>query len=175
MLLAELLAVSPTPNPLLIQPKITAPILTIDPFYDAKKQTGSMITLTGTSDPDAELDISIMPDGAMSTVTADSMGTWTAVIPTNLTNGSKQLKVIVRSPNGGQTSKTETFIVAGGSQFPLVAVILSILIAGGVGGYFLYRKMKAKKTPPPDQYVSTTPASFIPPDPTPTEKPPLPL
>jgi hypothetical protein len=175
MLLAELLAVSPTPNPLLVQPKITAPILTIDPFYDAKKQTGSMITLTGTSDPDAELDISITPDIIKTTIAADVVGNWTYVHPTKLTNGSKQLTITARSPSGGQTSKTETFIVAGGSQFPLVAVILSILIAGGVGGYFLYRKMKAKKTPPPDQYVSTTPASFIPPDPTPTEKPPLPL
>jgi len=149
MLLAELLAVSPTPNPLLVQPKTAAPILTIYPFYNAKKQTNPTFTLSGTSDPDAELNLSIFPDGVAASVIADSLGYWQYALPKSLTNGEKQLTVVARSQNGGQMTKTETFTIVGGFQFPFAAVVFGILILGGVGGYLYYLNRKAKNSAVP--------------------------
>jgi len=174
MLLADLFALSPTPTPLPLINTIAAPILTINPFYDAKKRANPMITLSGTTNPDAELDITITPDNVMTTVTADSLGNWRYAIPKKLKNGNKQLTIIAHTANGGQATKTETFTVVGGFQFPLAAVVFTLILGLGVGGYILYmKKMAAKNTPPPpDQYASTTPTTFVPPEATPSEEQP---
>jgi len=172
ILLADILSLSPTPTPLPLVLPPAAPSLTIDPFYNAKKQTSPMISLSGTTNADAELTITITPDNVMTTTTADSMGNWSYMIPKKLNNGTKQLTVIARVASGGQTTKTETFTVTGGFQFPIAAVVFSLIVACGVGGYLLYMKMMAaKNTPTPaDQYVSTTPATFIPPEATASEE-----
>lgn len=169
--LADILT-TPTPTPFSGAPTVTAPALTIDAFYDAKKQTNPLISLNGTTNANAELEVSITPDGVLATITADSMGNWSYMVPKKLTNGPKQLTVIARTANAGQTTKTETFTVVGGYQFPYAAVIFSILIIAGVGGYIVYQKKFAKKGPGeamPNQYTPTTPQTFVPPEATPTE------
>ena len=172
ILLAELLS-SPTPTPFPLTEEITQPILTIDPFYNSKKQTNPMITLSGTSDPDSELDISIAPDGTFITLTADSLGNWKYVLPKKLKNGDKQLTIISRTAKGGQMTKTETFTVKGGFQFPFAAVVFTLLIALGVGGYILYqKKMSASKPPPPEPFIPTTTEEFRQPEATPAEEQP---
>jgi len=149
------------------------PILTIDPFYNSKKETNPMITLSGTSDPIAELDISITPDNVFTTVTADSLGNWQYVIPKKLKNGDKQLTILSRTASGGQMTKTETFTVVGAFQFPFAAVVFSLLIALGVGGYILYqKKLSTNQPPPPETFPSTTTEEFQQPEPTPTEEKP---
>lgn len=156
-----------------MQQKIAAPILTIDPFYNAKKQTNPTLSLSGTSDPVAELDISISPEGIITTVTADTLGNWQFTIPKKLTNGEKQLTIISRTAKGGQMTKTDTFIVVGGFQFPFAAVIFSLLIALGAGGYIFYqKKMSASQLPPPETSTPTTTAEFQQPEPTLTEEQP---
>jgi len=131
-----------------------------------------MITLSGTSDPIAELDISITPDNVFTTVTADSLGNWQYVIPKKLKNGDKQLTILSRTASGGQMTKTETFTVVGAFQFPFAAVVFSFLIALGVGGYILYqKKMSAGQSPPPPEtYPPTTTEEFQQPEATPTEE-----
>ena len=156
ILLADVLA-SPTPNPLI--GKTGQPILTVNPFYDAKKQTNPIIALSGTSDPDAEIDIAVTPDTAGTTVTADAMGNWQYVMP-KLTNGAKQLTIIARAQSGGQKTKTDTFTVVGAFQFPFAAVVFGLLLVGGIGGYFWYMSRKNKKTPPNTPYISTTVPGF---------------
>jgi len=117
-----------------------------------------MITLSGTSDPIAELDISITPDNVFTTVTADSLGNWQYVIPKKLKNGDKQLTILSRTASGGQMTKTETFTVVGAFQFPFAAVVFSFLIALGVGGYILYqKKMSASQLPTEFQQPEATP------------------
>jgi len=148
-------------------------ILTIDPFYNSKKQTNPTLSLSGTSDPIAELDISITPDNVFTTVTADSLGNWQYVIPKKLKNGDKQLTILSRTASGGQMTKTETFTVVGGFQFPFAAVVFSLLIALGVGGYILYqKKMSASQAPSPETSPPTTTTEFQQPEPTPTEEQP---
>jgi|GEM_PF-3235060 len=170
MLLADLLS-TPIPTPSLLQRNIAPPLLTIDPFYNAKKQANPMVSLSGTSDPEAELDISVFPDGIVMTVTADSLGNWQYVLPKKLTNGDKQLTIISRTNSGGQMTKTETFTVVGGFQFPFAAVVFSFLIALGVGGYLLYQKNMNKNQPPPSDPVLTTTSEFVPPEAIVTEEP----
>jgi hypothetical protein len=163
MLLSELLS-SPTPTPFPLLGIVQQPILTIDPFYNAKKQVNPMVSLSGTSDPVAELDISITPDRVFTAVTADSLGNWQYTLPNKLTNGDKQLTIVSRTNTGGQMTKTETFTVVGGFQFPFAAVVFSFLIALGVGGYILYqKKMSANQPPSPDPYIPTTTEEFVPP------------
>jgi hypothetical protein len=172
MLLADLFS-SPTPTPFLLTEEITQPILTIDPFYNTKKQTNPMITLSGTSDPVAELDISITPDNVSTTITADSLGNWQYVIPKKLKNGEKQLTILARTASGGQMTKTDTFIVVGGFQFPFSAVVFTLLIALGVGGYILYQKKMGKsQESSPESYTPTTTEEFQQPEPTPAEEQP---
>lgn len=154
MLLAE--ALTPTPMLLPLLSTITSPILTIDPFYDAKKQTNPMIALAGTSDPGAELEISITPDSVSSVVTSDTLGNWSYIVPKKLKNGEKQLTVIAQSLNGGQMTKTETFTVVGAFQFPFAAVVFSLLLACGIGGYIFYQKKIAKKKLLKEPYMQTT-------------------
>jgi hypothetical protein len=174
MLLSELLSL-PTPTPFLLTEEMTQPILTIDPFYNSKKQTNPLITLTGTSDPIAELDISITPDNVFTTVAADSLGNWKYILPKKLKNGDKQLTILARTASGGQMTKTDTFIVAGGFQFPFAAVVFSLLIALGVGGYILYQKKMGKvQEPPPETYTPTTTEEFQQPEATPAEEQPAP-
>ena len=171
ILLAELLS-SPTPTPFPLL-NMAQPILTIDPFYNSKKEANPMITLSGTSDPDSELDISIAPDGTFITLTADSLGNWKYVLPKKLTNGDKQLTIISRTAKGGQMTKTETFTVKGGFQFPFAAVVFTLLIALGVGGYILYqKKMGASKLPPPEPFIPTTTEEFRQPEAIPAEEQP---
>jgi len=170
MLLADLLS-TPIPTPSLLQRNIAPPLLTIDPFYNAKKQANPMVSLSGTSDPEAELDISVFPDGIVMTVTADSLGNWQYVLPKKLTNGDKQLTIISRTNSGGQMTKTETFTVVGGFQFPFAAVVFSFLIALGVGGYLLYQKNMNKNQPPPSDPILTTTSEFVPPEAIVTEEP----
>jgi len=171
ILLAELLS-SPTPTPFPLL-NMAQPILTIDPFYNSKKEANPMITLSGTSDPDSELDISIAPDGTFITLTADSLGNWKYVLPKKLKNGDKQLTIISRTAKGGQMTKTETFTVKGGFQFPFAAVVFTLLIALGVGGYILYqKKMSASKPPPPEPFIPTTTEEFRQPEATPAEEQP---
>jgi len=147
MLLSDLLS-SPT-GTLLPVSDSTQPILTIDPFYNSKKQANPILSISGASNSEAKLDISIFPDGITTTVTADSLGNWEYALPNKLTNGDKQLTIISRTANGKQMTKMETFTVVGGDQFPFVTVIISMLIAFGIGGYFLYKKKMNKNQKPP--------------------------
>jgi len=170
MLLADILSLSPTPVFLptvgLLEDKTALPMLTIDPFYNTKKQTNPMIALSGTSDPDAQLDISIFPDGITTIVIADSMGNWKYTVPKKLPNGAKQLTIIARTQKGGQMTKTENFTVVGAYQFPFAAIVFSLLLALGVGGYILYQKKLARsqKTPPPSSTGPTPVPEFVPPE-----------
>jgi hypothetical protein len=149
ILLADLMNATPTPNPLFLQPKLAAPILTINPFYDAKKQTNPQIVLSGTSDPNAELNISLFPDGIITTTQADAMGNWQYMIPKQLSGGDKQLTIIARTQTGGQMTKTEAFTVVGGFQFPIAAIVFTALLVLGVGGYMIFINRKKKNEPPP--------------------------
>ncbi len=149
MLLADLLQPTGAPvNPLLAQVTATPPSLTIDPFYNAKKQTNTTFLLTGRTDPEADLTVTISPDAFMGAAKADVLGNWQVPVTKQLGNGDKQLTVIAKTAKGGVTTKTDTFSVAGGFQFPMAAVVFSVAIAALVGGYLLYHKMKEKKEPP---------------------------
>jgi hypothetical protein len=172
MLLSELLS-SPTATLLPVM-EITQPILTIDPFYNSKKQVNPTLSISGTSDPEAKLDISIFPDGITTTVTADSLGNWEYAITNKLTNGDKQLTIISRTASGGQMTKMETFTVVGRFQFPFAGVIFSLLIAFCVGGYILYQKKMSKNQSPPtgQETDSTVPVESHQTEPTPTITPP---
>jgi len=157
ILLADLL--TPTPNPLFPSLKTGVPILTIFPFYNAKKQTNPTFLLTGTSDPDADLSLTIFPDGVTAMVKADALGNWQYPVLKKLTNGEKQLTAVARSQSGGQMTKTEAFMVVGAFQFPVAAIVFGVLLVAGIGGYVWYMNKKHTKpgNPPAGPYMPVPP------------------
>jgi len=164
---AGLLA-SPTPTPLsmlvadVTQSALTnvQPILTVNAFYNAKKQTNPTFVLTGTSNPEAQLEISIFPDGVIGSVKADSMGNWQYSQTQSLKNGEKQLTIIAKAQSGGQMTKTDTFSVMGAFQFPFAAIVFSGILIFAASGYFWFMSKKDKKTPPAGPYITTTVPGF---------------
>jgi hypothetical protein len=157
MNLADILVTSAAKLP---ADKTTPPALTIEPFYNAQKQTNPVFLLIGLTDPDAELSITISPDNVMTTLKADSLGNWQYSVTKKLSNGSKQLTITARTARGGVTTKTEVFTVVGGFQLPVAAIVFVVLIACAVGAYVVYQMRKNNTPPPQNPYMSMTTPEF---------------
>jgi hypothetical protein len=148
---------SPTPSPTPFEaPKTAPPEITIGSFYNAKKQTNPTFLLWGTADALAQISINIFPDNVAGSTTVDNVGRWQWTTPKSLTNGTKQLTITITNDKGGQTVKTDTFIVTGAFQFPTAAVLFMLAIGVVVG---IYVWMQLKK---PQTHISSTPPSTTP-------------
>lgn len=125
----------PTPTPAIINPS-----LTVKPFTDKTGMTSQKFTITGTTDPSAEVSIKIEPDALSQSTTADAKGEWRYIMTKSLTNGTKELTVTATNPDGGETQVKQTFTVkASGSFFSLFLGFLLLAALGGAG-FVIYQK-----------------------------------
>lgn len=124
---------TPTPGPGGLA--LRALPLTVGSFTDSKGQTGANPTISGISEPDAKITITVYPDGIGGEVYADKNGKWTYKFTKKLTPGAKSILVVATKPDGqAQVSKTFTVVGGGGNPFGLILLIL-VLAAVGFGVY----------------------------------------
>lgn len=132
---------TPTPTPTPIVPQ-----LTIDSFTDMVGSVGSIFTLSGVSDPFAEITLWIAPDEVGTTTTADENGMWRYILTAPLTQGKKILYITARNESGGQVQKDEEFTVRPVSM-PAVAVVFTLFLLG-VGIVMTHRTRKNENIKP---------------------------
>jgi hypothetical protein len=113
--------------------------LTVGGFTDSKSQTGSQPTISGTSEPDAKISVTIYPDGVGAEVFADKNGKWSFRPTKKLTPGPKSI-LVVATKDGAQGQVTKQFTVVGGGGFNFGTLILiMVILAVGFGGYVFYK------------------------------------
>ena len=128
ILLAE--GVSPTPI-LTTLTSLTSSPLTITPFTDANGIAPAKLVISGTAEPDAEIRIIIASDAVAATVYTDTTGAWTYTSPKALSNGNKEVVIVMRPQTGTESTKTEYFIVKTTSSFPWIVI-------AGIGGGMIF-------------------------------------
>lgn len=110
--------------------------LTVGGFSDKKGQTGENPTISGVSEPDAKITITVYPDGIGGEVYADKTGKWTYKFTKKLTPGAKSVLVVATKPDGqAQVNKTFTVVGGGGTNWFGVILVVMILVAVGFGVY----------------------------------------
>jgi len=114
--------------------------LTVGGFTDKKGQTGQTPSISGVSEPDAKITITVYPDGVGGEVYADKNGKWTYKFTKKLTPGAKNVLIVATTPDGqAQTSKA--FTVVGGSSTNWFGIVLLVMILVAVGfGAYVYIK-----------------------------------
>lgn len=114
--------------------------LTVGGFTDKKGQTGQTPSISGVSEPDAKITITVYPDGVGGEVYADKNGKWTYKFTKKLTPGAKNVLIVATTPDGqAQTSKA--FTVVGGSSTNWFGIVLLVMIIVAVGfGAYVYVK-----------------------------------
>lgn len=150
---------SPTPTPLGFRinamPNFTPtptlapvnPLLSVMPFTDLTGVAGSTFTLSGTSDPYAEVTIQFEPDGIGTITTAGKDGAWRYILTTQLSKGTKQLTVTARTVAGGKTEIKQSFTIKN-SGSSLSSIFIGFFLLGGIGvvGFFIYKKQQEKQS-----------------------------
>jgi len=116
------------------------PSLVIKPFTDKTGKAPQKFTLTGTSDPFADIDIRFDPDSLGQTTTADAKGSWRYILTKSLSTGNKELTVTARTSDGGETQVKQSFTVKGGKSFFSLFIGFFILACIGGIGFFIYQK-----------------------------------
>lgn len=110
--------------------------LTVGGFTDRKGQTGQRPTISGISEPDAKITITVYPDGIGGEVYADKNGKWTYTFTKKLSPGAKNVLIVATKPDGqAQTSKTFTVVGGGGPNWFGIALLAMIVTAVGFGAY----------------------------------------
>ncbi len=113
--------------------------VSIGGFTNAKLESGDQPQITGTSEPDAKITITIYPDGIGAEVYADKNGKWFYKPTKKLTAGPKNI-LVVATKAGAQGQITKEFIVRGGKSNPFGIILLfMIVLAVGFGGYVFYK------------------------------------
>lgn len=114
--------------------------LTVGGFSDKKGQTGENPTISGLSEPEAKITVTVYPDGVGGEVYADKTGKWTYKFTKKLTPGAKSVLVVATKPDG-QAQVNKTFTVVGGGGPNVFGIILTIMILVAVGfGVYVYVK-----------------------------------
>lgn len=114
--------------------------LTVGSFSDKKGQTGDTPTISGVSEPDAKITITVYPDGVGGEVYADKTGKWTYKFTKKLSPGAKSVLVVATKPDG-QAQVNKTFTVVGGGGGNPFGIILLIMILAAIGfGVYVYVK-----------------------------------
>lgn len=116
-------------------------VLSIGTFTDQNGIAGSQPTIYGSSEPGANITVSIFPDGLGGEVIADNVGNWVWKPAKALTSGAKTVAVVAKKDTGqGQMKQSFTVPASkGGNPFGLI-LILMILVALGFGGYVYLKK-----------------------------------
>ncbi len=110
--------------------------LTVGGFSDKKGQTGETPTISGVSEPDAKITITVYPDGVGGEVYADKTGKWTYKFTKKLSPGAKSVLVVATKPDGqAQVNKTFTVVGGGGTNWFGIVLLIMILVAVGFGAY----------------------------------------
>lgn len=136
------LVVTPTPTQTGLGGTKTV-VLTVSSFTNAGGTAANPPTITGLTEPGASVTISIFPDGASGTVTADASGRWSWRSTKTLSAGQKNLLVVAKKDNGqGQVSQAFTVAAArGGSPWGTI-ILIFLLAAVGFGGYTYYKSSR---------------------------------
>lgn len=105
-------------------------------FTDRKGQTGSTPTVSGISEPDAKITITVYPDGFGGEVYADKTGKWSYKFTKKLSPGVKSMLIVATKADGQAQVTREFTVVGGGSGNPFgLILLLMIVIAVGFGAY----------------------------------------
>ncbi len=145
----EVATESPTPTWVLptLEPTTehiqTAITLTITPFTNSSGVAAPTFTVRGTTEPGANVDVEINPDGLRGSIVADSAGVWKYSVTRALTAGKKTLTAIATN-DAGKANKSVSFTVAStGGSMNLGGLFMGIgaLILLGAIGFFIYKKM----------------------------------
>jgi len=147
---------SPLPSPTFEVQPTTPPEptglleLTVYPFTNDKQEAPTTFVVSGLTAANANVTISIAPDGVYGSVTADAGGSWEYNVA-SLTQGQKQLLVTATDAlNGEQKNFTQNFTVTGGSKgFPWYLILGLLLVVGFVVFLFLRRRSGEPLPPPP--------------------------
>lgn len=119
--------ISPTPFP--STPKSTPITLLVRAFTNSKKEAPPTFTLSGSTSPNTQISIEILPDGVFGTAVADENGQWRYIITKKLTPGKKELRVTATDVKGVSSTYNESFTVAGGGFGTWAWTILGLAIA----------------------------------------------
>jgi len=114
--------------------------LTIGGFTDNKGQTGQTPSLSGVSEPDAKITITVYPDGVGGEVYADKTGKWTYKFSKKLTPGAKTILVVATKPDGQAQASKQFTVVGGGGGNPFGIILLVMIIAAVGFGAYVYVK-----------------------------------
>ena len=129
---------TPTPGP--GSQSLRALTLTVGSFADRKGQTNQTPTISGISEPDAKITITVYPDGIGGEVYADKNGKWSYKFTKKLSPGAKSMLIVATKPDG-QAQVTKTFTVVGGGGGNVFGTILTIIILAAVAfGVYVYIK-----------------------------------
>lgn len=117
-------------------------VLTVGTFTDAKRQTTQTPTISGISEPDAKVTVTVYPDGIGGEVYADKTGKWSFTFTKKLNPGQKNLLVVATKPDGqAQASQQFTVVGSSGSGNGIFGWILLLMILSAVGfGIYVYVK-----------------------------------
>lgn len=130
---------TPTPGPGSVA--LRSLPLTVGSFADSKGQSGQTPTITGISEPDAKITITVYPDGIGGEVYADKNGKWSYKFTKKLTPGAKSILVVATKPDGqAQISKTFTVVGGGGGGNPFGLILLIMILAAVGFGVYVYVK-----------------------------------
>ena len=117
-------------------------MLTVAQFTNRNGETGNQPTISGTSEPEAKITITISPDGVGGEVWADANGRWVFRVPKKLSPGEKTI-LVVATKDGKQGSVTQTFTVRGGGVIGFGTILAIMVLAALVfGGYVIYRSSR---------------------------------
>lgn len=109
--------------------------LTVGDFTDRKGQTGLNPTVSGITEPDAKVTVTVYPDGVGGEVIADKNGKWSYKFTKKLSPGNKNLLIIATKSDGqAQTSKQFTTVGSAGFNFGWIILIM-VIAAVGFGAY----------------------------------------
>jgi hypothetical protein len=124
---------TPTPGPGSGELRILS--VSLNTFTDRKQQTNSQPTISGTSEPDAKITVTIYPDGVGGEVYADKNGKWSFRPTKKLSAGQKTL-LVVATKVGAQGQVSQPFTVVGGGGINVGTILLlMVVVALGFGVY----------------------------------------
>lgn len=117
-------------------------VLTVAQFTNSQGQTGNQPTISGTSEPEAKITITISPDGVGGEAWADKNGRWVFRVPKKLSPGEKTI-LVVATKDGKQGSVTQPFTVKGGGGISFGSILaIMIITALAAGGYVVYKSSR---------------------------------